>query len=611
VAPSGPIPGYLLIADRGNNRILLVESNKRILWRYPAAGSSTAAPFRYDDDAFFAPGFRRIISNQEDQDTIEVLSFPGGKVLWSYGHANIRSGAAGFLNTPDDAYLLPNGLRSVADAYNCRVIFLSGGHRIVRTIGTTGVCRHDPPRTIGATNGATPLPNGDTLVSEITGAWIDDITRTGRVRWSFQAPVSYPSDPQPLPGGRIVLADYTRPGRVVILDHRGKVLWRYGPASGSGALDHPSLALPLGHGLIAVNDDYRDRVVLISIRTHRIVWQYGHTDRKGTANGYLDTPDGMDLLPTAVVLKSKIVQSLARAAAAPAQPVAAAIGSSGSQLAFSTLSDLPAPVQRSVAASYAGRLVIAGGLDVAQSSTNGVFSLNPSTGRLVSLGTVPQAFHDAAAAVIGARLFVFGGGAATSSDAVQAFDLRTHRGRIVARLPRALSDLAEAQIGDRIYLIGGYDGASAQRSVYVTTNGLRFRLVASLPVGLRYPAVGAVGGRLIIAGGQTQTGLSAQVYSVDPTTGSTRSLGLLPHAVGQAAAVVVGKTLFVVGGRTASGEATRSVAAIDASTGSIRPGAGLPGAVADAAVARLGTTWYLLGGWRGTNLAEVLAAHAR
>ena len=181
----------------------------------------------------------------------------------------------------------------------------------------------------------------------------------------------------------------------------------------------------------------------------------------------------------------------------------------------------------------------------------------------------------------------------------------------MARLPRALSDLAEAQIGDRIYLIGGYDGASAQRSVYVTTNGLRFRLVASLPVGLRYPAVGAVGGRLIIAGGQTQTGLSAQVYSVDPTTGRTRSLGLLPHAVGQAAAVVVGKTLFVVGGRTASGEATRSVAAIDASTGSIRPGAGLPGAVADAAVARLGTTWYLLGGWRGTNLAEVLAAHAR
>ena len=285
VVPPGPIPGYLLIADRGNNRIILVDSRKRIIWRYPAAGSPPAAPFRYDDDAFFAPGYGRIISNQEDQDTVQVLSFPAGKLLWSYGHANVRSGAAGFLNTPDDAYLLPNGLRSVADAYNCRVIFLSAGHRIVRTIGTTGVCRHDPPRTLGAVNGATPLPNGDTLISEIAGAWIDDVTRAGLVRWSFQAPVSYPSDPQPLAGGHILLADYARPGHVVILDHRGDVLWRYGPASGPGALDHPSLALPLGHGLIAVNDDYRDRVVLISIRTHRIVWQYGHTDKQGTASG--------------------------------------------------------------------------------------------------------------------------------------------------------------------------------------------------------------------------------------------------------------------------------------------------------------------------------------
>jgi outer membrane protein assembly factor BamB len=611
VPPPGPIPGYLLIADRGNNRILLVDSRKRIIWRYPGAGSRTAAPFRYDDDAFFAPGYSRIISNQEDQDTVEVLAFPSGKLLWSYGHANVRSGAAGFLNTPDDAYLLPNGLRSVADAYNCRVVFLSGGHRIVRTIGTTGVCHHDPPSTLGAVNGATPLPNGDTLVSEIAGAWIDDVTRAGLVRWSFQAPVSYPSDPQPLPGGHILLADYARPGHVVILDHHGNVLWRYGPAAGPGALDHPSLALPLGHGLIAVNDDYRDRVVLISIRTHRIVWQYGHTDQKGTAAGYLDTPDGMDLMPSAVALRSKGVQSLLRALAVPAASTTAAARPTGPQLAFTGLPDLPAPVQRAVAASAAGRILIAGGLDTAQTSTNGVFSLNPATGRLVSLGTVPLAFHDAAGAVIGGRLFVFGGGAASSSDAVQAFDLRTHRGRLAARLPRALSDLTAARIGSRIFLIGGYDGVSARPSIYVTTDGVRFRLLASLPVGLRYPAVGAVNGRLIVAGGQTQTGLSAQVYSVDPTTGKTTSLGLLPQPVGQAAAVVEGETLFVVGGRTASGSATRDVTAVDVTNGTIRASAVLPRAVADAAVAQLGATWYLLGGWRGVNLAQVVAVRVR
>ncbi|MGB2951932.1 MAG: hypothetical protein WBB74_00910, partial [Gaiellaceae bacterium] len=296
-APAGPIPGYLLIADRGNNRILLVDGRKRILWRYPKPGVAPAFPFRFDDDAFFGPGLRTIISNQEEEHTIQVLSFPGGHVLWHYGHVNVRGSARGYLNTPDDAYLLANGLRTVADAYNCRVLFISAAKRIVLQIGRTGGCAHDPPRSLGAVNGGTPLPNGGILVSEIRGSWLDAFSRTGRLLWSVRAPVSYPSDPQWLGGGHILLSDYARPGHVLIMTTRGRLLWRYGPSSGPGMLDHPSLALRLRSGLIAVNDDYRHRVVLISIRRRRIVWQYGHTDAKGTRPGFLNTPDGMDLLP--------------------------------------------------------------------------------------------------------------------------------------------------------------------------------------------------------------------------------------------------------------------------------------------------------------------------
>jgi hypothetical protein len=76
-------------------------------------------------------------------------------------------------------------------------------------------------------------------------------------------------------------------------------------------LDHPSLALPLRNGLIAINDDYRDRVVLVSLRTRRIVWQYGHTDVKGTRPGYLNTPDGMDLLPTSRLGDVPAIRALA------------------------------------------------------------------------------------------------------------------------------------------------------------------------------------------------------------------------------------------------------------------------------------------------------------
>jgi hypothetical protein len=193
--PPAPIPGYLLIADRGNNRMLLVDGRKRILWRYPTAGQRPSFPFRYDDDAFFTPGWGGIVSNQEDQQTIERISFPGGRVQWTYGHPNAAGSTTGYLNTPDDAYVLPNGSTSVADVTNCRVVYISATHRIVHQLGTTGVCAHDPPRTFAAPNGDTPLPGGGVLVTEPNGliAVNDDYNhrvvlidpRSGRIVWQY------------------------------------------------------------------------------------------------------------------------------------------------------------------------------------------------------------------------------------------------------------------------------------------------------------------------------------------------------------------------------------------------------------------------------------------
>jgi hypothetical protein len=306
----GPIPGYLLIADRGNDRMLLVDGDKRVLWAYPSAARPPSFPFHYDDDAFFADGFRRIISQQEDQQTIQVISFPEGRVVWTYGHVNVSGSARGFLSTPDDAYLLPDGTRTVADVKNCRVLFISPSKRVVRQLGTTGACGHDPPRLLSAPNGDTPMPNGATLVTEINGSWIDAISETGKLMWSVQAPVGYPSDAQYLGDGKILLADYSSPGHVLIMTTRGKVLWRYGPSSGPGALDHPSLALMLPNRLIAVNEDFRNRVVLISQSKHRIVWQYGHTDSKGTKHGYLHIPDGMDFLPFEAAMADPAIRAV-------------------------------------------------------------------------------------------------------------------------------------------------------------------------------------------------------------------------------------------------------------------------------------------------------------
>jgi len=294
--PHGPLGGYLLIADRGNNRMLLVDGAKHILWQYPHRGTTPSMPFSFDDDTFFTPDRTAIISNQEDQETIQVISFPKGKVLWHYGHVNVSGSAPGYLQTPDDAYMLRDGTVTVADISNCRVLFINPKGRITKQYGTTNVCRHDPPRYLALPNGDTPMPNGGTLVTEITGSWIDAIGPDGKLMWAVKAPIAYPSDAQWLGHGRVLVADYSTPGHVLIMDRTGQVEWRYGPTSGPGELRQPSLALMLPNGLVAVNDDYRHRVVLIDPRTDRIVWQYGHTDAAGSSPGYLFKPDGMDFL---------------------------------------------------------------------------------------------------------------------------------------------------------------------------------------------------------------------------------------------------------------------------------------------------------------------------
>jgi hypothetical protein len=312
-----PFPGLLLIADRGNDRLLLVDGAKRVVWTYPRPGSRPGIPFHYDDDAFFCPGYRAIVSSQEMQHTIQIVSFPQGRVVWHYGRVDRAGSASGLLNRPDDAYVLPDGTRTVADIVNQRVLFISRAGRIVRQYGTTGVSGHRPPHVLGAPNGDAPLPGGGMLITEIAGSWVDAVSGSGRLLWSVHTPAAYPSDAQLLPGGRILLTDYAAPGRVFIIDRRGRVLWRYAPSSGRGVLDHPSIALMLPDGLLAVSDDYHDRVVLIDPPTRRIVWQYGRTGSPGRGAGRLDTPDGLDFLPSRVIARDPRLTALLEAAKAP------------------------------------------------------------------------------------------------------------------------------------------------------------------------------------------------------------------------------------------------------------------------------------------------------
>jgi outer membrane protein assembly factor BamB len=289
--------GKLLIADRGNNRLILVDPAGTIDWTFPnAAAPAPPSGFFFPDDAFFTNHGTAILSNQEGNNTIVEISYPAGRPLWSYGHPGTAGAAAGYLHEPDDAYKLADGRVIVADANNCRVLIISAQAQPIGQIGTTGSCIHKPPTSLGYPNGDTPLRNGNVLISEVTGSWVSEYTTSGALVWTIHLPLTYPSDPQQIGPDTYIVADYTKPGGIVEFDRAGHILWEYRIPSGHGMLDHPSLAEVLPSGVICVNDDYRHRVVLIDPLTKTIVWQYGVDDVSGTAPGLLNTPDGFDLL---------------------------------------------------------------------------------------------------------------------------------------------------------------------------------------------------------------------------------------------------------------------------------------------------------------------------
>ena len=302
---SAILPGDVLIADSHNNRILLVSPQKQIVWQYPAPG--TPSPIQDDDDVFFSPTFNEIITNEEGSDTLAIVDFKTRKVVWTYGHQGAAGSAAGYLNTPDDAFLYNTAqgqIITVADIKNQRILFINRAtHQIIKQYGRTGVYSVNPPTTFGAPNGDFPAPNGSMLVTQIGGNDAILLNRQGQIQYTVHFPsyFSYPSDANFTPDGNIICAFYTSPGAIVLMSPQGKVLWQYQVTSGPGALNHPSLAVELPNGLVMLNDDYNDRVVIIDPRTNQIVWQYGHTGVPGTAPGFLNTPDGMDLLPNGVV----------------------------------------------------------------------------------------------------------------------------------------------------------------------------------------------------------------------------------------------------------------------------------------------------------------------
>ena len=443
--PRGPVPGYVLIADRNANKLLIVSPSKQIVWQFPRPGDLRRG------QSFSRPGRRLLRPGLPANRHERGVQRPGGA-----DRRSARTGSSGATAAPASRARPrasspipmtrtsgPNGTITVADIKNCRVVRLDPRDTDRGEIGGAGL-RARPAAALASPNGATPLPDGGMLVTEI-GGWVDRLDAQGppRVRRA---------DPDQLSLGRAAAPERQHPRRRLQhagpgrRDHpAGRVVWTYGPASGPGSLDRPSLAVRWPNGMIAVTDDWHHRIVVIDPQTKRIVWQYGHLGIASAAPGYLSKPDGLDLLP--------------RSGRRPARRAAAA------ELArIGSLSRGRLPARRSRAPGRPDprrrrarrRLVL-----------DEVLAGPP--GRLRTIGTPPVPTHDAAPRRCRGRGLLSAAARRSRRTRSSASTPARAARAAPASLGEPLSDLGAVAVGGRVYLVGGYTGSRYATAV------LRFR----------------------------------------------------------------------------------------------------------------------------------------
>jgi hypothetical protein len=156
--------------------------------------------------------------------------------------------------------------------------------------------------------------------------------------------------------------------------------------------------------------------------------------------------------------------------------------------------------------TVAGSTVVLGGFD---GSTTPRRVLRVGTdGVLRPAGQLRRGVRYAATAVVGPRVYVFGGEVNHQElDVVQALDATTGRTRVVARLPHGLGHASAAAIGGRILLMGGRTGPDTVTDTmwWFDPSDRSWQRAGRLPVPTSDAAVVVLGSRIWLLGGESPT----------------------------------------------------------------------------------------------------------
>ena len=253
---SPPLPGCSdPINGCPDNRVMIVDQSGLIVWQYGMGGVTGSGANQLNTPVqsliFFGSFDKRfgqfvVITDQGNQRIIVVNALK--QIVWQYGTTGVAGNGPNQLNNPNSAEPLANGNILIADENNNRVIEVTLAGSIVHTFTAGG--------TVSGAAFASRLPGGDTLISDSNNNRIVEVDPSDNIVWQYATNLQSGSNPNPLPtravrlaNGHTLISDQYN-DRVFELDQQNHIVFHQGvlntPGNGFDRLNGPYDAKVIG-----------------------------------------------------------------------------------------------------------------------------------------------------------------------------------------------------------------------------------------------------------------------------------------------------------------------------------------------------------------------------
>ncbi len=300
--------GNILIADQFNHRVIEVDPNTHeIVWQF-GDGSNVAGP-----KSVVAPGDAErvgewtLICGTGVQGIVEpnapkgladnrvLLVDQSGKIIWQYGQTGVAGADANQLNAPVCAVFLPYSHILITDRGNHRVIEVSlVTKQIVWQHGTTGSAGMTRNH-LSSPASAELLDNGNILIADTGNNRVIEVNRKNRIVWRYGAAdalkvLNGPAFACRLPSDHTLITDSGN-NRVVEVDRHGRVVMEYATNKQPGSVADPlvSRAVRRENGNTLISDQFNHQVVEIDPQSN-IVFSQGTIGSAGSGANQLNAP---------------------------------------------------------------------------------------------------------------------------------------------------------------------------------------------------------------------------------------------------------------------------------------------------------------------------------